>query len=310
MSMEAARPQVRVGARAGRRLGPRLTPYLMLAPLLLGLIVLVYYPLATTFWLSLHRYFWNKPQRGITFVGFENFETVFTDALFWQALGNTVRFMLVSTTLCMLIGLGLAVLLDRAFRGRNLVISLILMPTMIAPIVAGLTWKFLFDGQYGAVNFFMRLFGIGDQAWLSDPNLAIWAIITADVWQWSPFVFLVLLAGLQSLPSEPVEAARIDGASAWQLFRYITLPLLMPTFLLVLVIRLMDTFRVFDFIYLMTNGGPAGTTTTLGFLLYERTFRHFDMGQGAVYALIVLVCVLAMSLYFIRQLLRQVRDQG
>ncbi|GAI09966.1 unnamed protein product, partial [marine sediment metagenome] len=127
----------------------------------------------------------------------------------------------------------------------------------------------------------INVMGIPNQAWLANPKLALPAIMVADIWLYAPFVFLVMFASLQALPQEPMEAARIDGGSRWQIFTRITLPLLVPNFLLIIVIRLMDTFRVFDFIYIMTNGGPGGRTETIGFLSYERPFRHFNMGQGS-----------------------------
>ncbi len=287
----------------------RITPYLMLAPVLLGLFILVYYPLLNTIYLSLHRYAWNKPQAGMTFVGLGNYQRIFGDTReFWPSVTTTATFTVVSTTLCVLIGFGLALFIDREFFGKSIYVSLILLPTMIAPVVAGLVWKFMFDGLFGAVNYFVTLVGLEPHAWLSDRLTALPCVIVTDVWQYSPFVFLVMLAALQALPEEPFEAARIDGASAWQAFWHLKLPMLMPQLLLVGVIRLMDTFRVFDFIYLMTNGGPAGSTQTIGFLCYQRTFRHFKMGQGAVIALFILVVVLILSYYFIRSLLATAQE--
>lgn len=287
----------------------RLIPYWMLAPLLVGLAILVYSPMIGTFALSFLRYFWNKPQQPIRWAGLNNYIDIFSESLFWQAFGNTIVFMVVSTGLSVLIGLGLAVMFDRKFPGKNVFMTLILLPMMTAPVAAALTWKFLFDGQWGAVNYFVNLIGIPNQAWLASPKLALPAIMVADIWLYAPFVFLVMFASLQALPQEPMEAARIDGGSRWQIFTRITLPLLVPNFLLIIVIRLMDTFRVFDFIYIMTNGGPGGKTETIGFLSYERTFRHFNMGQGSVIAIFILVVVLLISWYFIRILQKGLLEQ-
>jgi multiple sugar transport system permease protein len=286
----------------------RSTPYLMLAPVLLGLFLLVYYPLLTTLRLSFYRYAWNKPQAGSTFVGVKNYTRIFTDRYeFWPSVENTITFTVISTSLCILIGLGLALFVDRQFKGKTAYVSLLLLPTMIAPVVSGLTWKLMFDGMFGAVNYFMVLLGLEPRAWLSSSATALGCVIVADVWQYSPFVFLVMLASLQAIPSELFEAARIDGASGWTLFSRLKLPMIMPQLLLVGVIRLMDTFRVFDLIYLMTNGGPAGSTQTLGFLCYQRTFRHFKMGEGAVIAIFILAAVLILSFYFIKSLLENAR---
>lgn len=284
------------------------TPYLMLAPLMLGLFLLVYYPLFSTIRLSFFRYAWNKPQAGMKFVGMTNYERIFTDNLeFWPSVENTVTITLISTSLCILIGLGMALLIDRQFPGKTGYIAFLLLPTMIAPVVSGLTWKYMFDGMFGAVNFFMALFGLEPLAWLSNNKTALACIMVADVWQYSPFVFLVILASLQAIPPELFEAACIDGTSSWKLFLKIKLPMIMPQLLLVGIIRLMDTFRMFDLIYLMTNGGPAGSTQTIGFLCYQRTFRHFKMGEGAVIAFFILIAVLLLSFYFIKSLLANAR---
>jgi len=280
----------------------------MLAPLLLGLFLLVYYPLFTTFRLSLYRYAWNKPQAGMKYVGITNYKRLFTDKLeFWPSVKNTSKFTLISTTLCLVIGLALALFVDREFVGKTVYVALLLLPTMIAPVVSGLTWKFMFDGLFGAVNYIVSFFGIEPQAWLSSKSTALGCLIVADVWQYSPFVFLVMLASLQAIPPELFEAARIDGASGFRLFLRLQLPLILPQLLLVGVIRLMDTFRLFDLVYLMTNGGPAGSTQTVGFLAYQRTFRHFKMGEGAVVSVFILISVLVLSFYFIRALLENAR---
>jgi multiple sugar transport system permease protein len=284
------------------------TPYLMLAPLLLGLFILVYYPLFTTFRLSFYRYAWNKPQAGVKYVGIENYKRIFKDKLeFRPSMRNTVKLTLISTSLCVMIGMGLALFVDREFAGKTVYVALLLLPTMIAPVVSGLTWKFMFDGMFGAVNYLMQLFGLSPHAWLSDKATALGCIIVADVWQYSPFVFLVMLASLQAIPVELFEAAKIDGAAGFRLFLKLKLPMVVPQLLLVGVIRLMDTFRTFDLVYLMTNGGPAGSTQTIGFLAYQRTFRHFKMGEGAVVSVFILVSILILSFYFIRALLENAR---
>jgi multiple sugar transport system permease protein len=242
------------------------------------------------------------------YVGIGNYRRVFTDKMeFLPSVKNTVIFTVVSTSLCTLIGLGLALFVDREFAGKTVYVTLLLLPTMIAPVVSGLTWKLMFDGMFGAVNAIVSFLGMEPQAWLSNKSTALGCIILADLWQYSPFVFLVMLASLQAISPDLLEAARIDGASGFRLVRHLKLPMIMPQLLLVGVIRLMDTFRLFDLVYLMTNGGPAGSTQTVGFLAYQRTFRHFNMGEGAVVAVFILVCVLLFSFYFIRSLLKNAR---
>ncbi|MCX6090447.1 MAG: sugar ABC transporter permease [Candidatus Atribacteria bacterium] len=284
-------------------------PYWMLAPVLGGIAILVYFPLVNTFFLSFLRYFWNKPQQPIRWVGLKNYIDVFSDSLFQQALTNTIVFMICSTLLSIVIGLAMAMMFSRDFPGKNVFIALVLLPMMIAPVAAALTWNFLFDGKWGGVNYFVHLLGFSKQAWLADPRFALPAVMVADIWLNAPFVFLVLYTSLQALPQEPIEAARIDGGTGWQIFTRVILPLLIPNFLLIFIIRLMDTFRVFDLIYIMTNGGPGGRSETVGFLSYERTFRHFNMGQGSVIAIFILFSVLIISWYFIRTLQQQLQEQ-
>ncbi len=292
------------------RYSEKVTPFWMLTPVLFGLAILVYFPLVSTIILSFLRYFWNKPQQPIRWVGLKNYIDIFTDSLFWQSFNNTLVFMVVSTSLTILLGLGIAILISRDFSGKNIFISLVLLPMMISPVAAALSWKFLFDGEWGAVNYFVGLLGIPKQAWLANPQLALPAIIVADIWLNTPLVFLVMYTSLQALPQEPIEAAQIDGGSKWQVFSKVIVPILAPNLLLILVIRLVDTFRVFDFIYVMTNGGPGGRTETIGFLSYERTFRHFNMGQGSAIAVFILLVVLSLSWYFIKTLQLQLQEQA
>ena len=302
--------QIKMNKKESFQYSEKTTPFWMLTPVLAVLAVLVYFPLVTTIVLTFLRYFWNKPQQPIRWVGLKNYIDIFTDSLFWQSFNNTIIFMVVSTSLTILIGLGIALFISRDFPGKSIFISLILLPMMISPVAAALTWKFLFDGEWGAVNYFIGLLGIPKQAWLADPRLALPAIIVTAIWLNAPFVFLVMYTSLQALPQEPIEAARIDGGTGWQIFSQVILPLLAPNFILILIIRLMDTFRVFDFIYVMTSGGPGGRTETIGFLSYERTFRHFNMGQGSVIAIFLLVVVLSLSWYFIKTLQLQVQEQA
>lgn len=287
-----------------------LTPYLMLLPMLLGLVILVYFPLLSTFFLSFVRYFLNKPNVPMQLVGLRNYSNVFSHADFWQALGNTLVFMFLSTSLSVVLGLLAAILFNRDFPGKRVFLSLVLLPMMVAPVASALCWKFLFDGQWGAVNYFVQLLGGTKQAWLADPHFALLAVAVADVWLYAPFVFLVLYASLQAIPSEPLEAALIDGATGWQVFAKVIFPFLVPSFVLVLIIRLVDTLRVFDLVYVMTNGGPGGRTATLGFLSYEWIFRHFNMGRGSVVVIFILGSVILISWYFIRVLQFQFLEQA
>jgi len=201
----------------------------------------------------------------------------------------------------LVIGLGLALLLNRKIMGKRIITSLLITPVMISPIVTGLIWRMLYHEKYGAINGFLRMIGINAEwAWLADPNLAVLAVILTDVWEWTPLVMMVLLAGLQSISLEPYESARIDGASPLQIFAYITLPLIRLPILAVVLIRVIDTIKLFDIIYVLTMGGPGGRTETISFYAYLVGFRYFRMGYAAALSYLILIITIILSTIFIR----------
>jgi multiple sugar transport system permease protein len=193
------------------------------------------------------------------------------------------------------LGMGLALLLNRHLRGKGFIRSMILLPMMCTNVVIGLTWRLLFNYQFGIINFYLTQLHLSPVNWLSEPNLAMISVIIVDVWNTTSFVALLLLAGLQSLPEEPFEAARIDGASSLQTFGYITLPLLRPSILVALLWRMIDTFRIFDVVWLLTAGGPAHATETVSIYIYNYGFKSFDLGyaSAASYVMIIIMLVVA-----------------
>lgn len=215
------------------------------------------------------------------------------DGVFWRALWNTLIFVVASVTAEMAAGLVFALLLWEG-RGRvaNFARGLILLPSMLSPTVVGIVWLLLFY-PFGLVNWGATLLGLGRLQYLADPRLAMASVIFVDIWQWTPFVFIFVLAGLTGMPVEPREAALVDGASAWQVFRYITLPLLRPTLAAALMFRVIDAFRAFDKILIMTNGGPAEVTTILSIYLYKVSFHYQNWNYGALLALILITVTLA-----------------
>ena len=218
---------------------------------------------------------------------------LYRDGVFWKALWNTLIFVVTSVTGEMIAGLVFALLLWEV-RGplANTIRGLILLPSMLSPAVVGIVWLLLFY-PFGLVNWGATLLGIGRLQYLADSRLAMASIVFVDIWQWTPFVFIFILAGLTGMPAEPREAARVDGASAWQLFRYITLPLLRPTLAVALMFRVIDAFRAFDKILIMTNGGPAEATTILSIYLYKVSFHYQNWSYGALLALILIAVTLA-----------------
>src|ERR1041385_2428611 len=232
----------------------------------------------------------------------EHFTRLISDGFFLAALGHTLLYAAAALTFEFLLGLGLALLVDRPLRGRGLFRALLLVPMMLPPVVVGVVWRLLLNPDFGAINGTLRRFGISTEAltWTASPKLALLSVIAVDVWQWTPFVFLVLLAGLQAIPEEPYEAALIDGSSRWQTFWHVTLPLLKPSILIVLLLRTMDLLRVFDQIFILTEGGPGFATETISLYIYRTAFRFFDFGYASAMSFVLLALTNVISTIYIR----------
>src|SRR4030095_4323281 len=210
-----------------------------------------------------------------------------------------------------LLGLGLALLLNSQIRGRSVFRATLLVPMMLPAVVVGVVWRLMLNPNFGAINGTFKGFGLNTESltWTASPRLALLSVIIVDIWQWTPFVFLVLLAGLQAIPQEPYEAARIDGSSPWQTFRYVTLPLLKPAILIALLLRTMDLLRVFDQIFILTEGGPGFATETISLYIYRTAFRFFDFGYAAAMSFVLLAVTNVISVLYIRALKHETRIQ-
>ncbi|MCD6257002.1 sugar ABC transporter permease [Candidatus Aerophobetes bacterium] len=279
--------------------------YLLILPATIILGVLTLYPFGFMIYLSVHRWKASLSYIPKSFVGLSHFVRLFQDEFFWSAMSVTFRFLVFVVLIEFFLGLFLALILSREIKGRNLIRSLFLLPMMLAPVVVGLIWRFILNDEVGILNYFFSLIHLPPQSWLGDVNTALGAIMLVDVWQWTPFMILVLLAGLQSLPDEPFEAAKIDGASAWQTFKFITIPLLKPAILIALLFRTIDAYRIFDIIYVMTYGGPKTSTETLSLYVYRNGFRHYDMGYTAALSLVMLVIIIAISQGYIKFMVKE-----
>jgi ABC-type sugar transport system permease subunit len=242
------------------------------------------------------------PWLGRPFVGLANYLDAFGDPRFRGALGHTAFFAVASVSLELIIGLWLALALNRAFRFRGLVRAAVLVPWAIPTVVSALLWRFMFEGQSGIVNAALVATGIVRQpvVWLVDPQAAWVPIVLADVWKTTPFVALLLLAGLQNIDSSLYEAARIDGASAWRQFRYVTLPLLKSALLVALIFRTLDAFRVFDLIYALTGGGPGTSTEPIALYTFNALLQNLQFGYGSALSVIVFVLTFSLALVYIR----------
>ncbi|WKA46194.1 sugar ABC transporter permease [Geobacillus zalihae] len=238
------------------------------------------------------------------FVGLKHYKDSFSDMRLWKALWNTTFFTVVSVAIELVLGLGIALLINKAFFGRGLVRATILIPWAIPTAVSALMWKFLYDGQNGIVAKYFETVGLVDRMGdlLTTEAGAMFAVIFADVWKTTPYMALLLLAGLQTIPSSLYEAASIDGATKWQQFIQITLPLLKSSILVALLFRTLDAFRVFDLIYVLTGGGPANSTETISILAYKVMFSQTNFGAGSALAVIVFLCVAIISMIYIKWL--------
>jgi multiple sugar transport system permease protein len=285
------RPSIaRQTRRLLRRNAARWQPLLYLGPALLVMITMTIFPFVYTVALSLSR--WNLTfARPRTFIGLANYQAILTSSDFWASSVRTFWYVGGCVTVEFVFGILIAFLLDTQFIGRNIVRTLILLPMVMAPVVAGLIWRFIFNDQWGLANDVIHLFGLGSKAWLVDPQLAFFAVIIADVWQWTPFMVLIALAGLQAVPRELVEAARVDGATWFQIQRFVALPTIRTVLATGLLIRLIDAFRNVDQIFVMTYGGPGVATSVLGFYTYIKGFKFFDIGYTAALGIMMLLII-------------------
>lgn len=269
-----------------------------LAPAAAVLAAVTVYPLAYVLWLSSRRYFLISDKS--IFTGFENYIRLWEDPRFWNALYNTVYFTAVSVSLEVLLGLGLAVLLNRAFAGKGLMRAVIMIPWAIPTVVSARMWEWMYNADFGVLNYVLG----ADINWLGSPAWAMNAAIAMDVWKTTPFVTLLLMAGLSGVPEDLYKAAKVDGASAWMTFRRITLPFIMPILLVTLVFRTIDAFRIFDAIYVLTGGGPANRTETLSIYAYKILFQTLQFGYGATLSVVIFMMVGLITVFYVRLLRR------
>jgi multiple sugar transport system permease protein len=261
--------------------------YGMVAPAVATILLVALFPLSWTVWESLHLHDLRMPWLGQPFVGLENYADVLGDRRFWGAMGHTLWFAVASVSLELVLGCVLALAMNRTFRGRALVRASILIPWAIPTVVAALVWRFMFEGLEG---------------WLTHDVLAWVPVILADVWKTTPFVALLLLAGLQGIDPALYEAARIDGASPWRQFRFVTLPLLAPAILVALIFRTLDAFRVFDLIYVLTGGGPGTATEPIALYTFNSLMHNLRFGYGSALSVLVFLVTFALALGYIRLL--------
>lgn len=297
----------------------RMTPYLFLAPAGVVLAVALFYPICYMIYASFLD--WNPSQRigEADFVGLRNYFKLFSDDAFRESLWVTLKFAGVVVTIEMFLGVGLAMLLDRNIRGMSMLRTLFILPMMIAPIVVGLMWRYMYHPTVGIFNKTLKSWGFDGIPWLADGNWAFASIVIADIWQWTPFIFILSLAALQSLPASAIEASKIDGATGWQQIIYIKLPLMLPVLIVTLLLRLIDSFKVLEVVLVMTNGGPGLSTEILSIRINRTASEFRELGEAAAMSnlllIVLLILTFAMFIYnkaqeLRAQRMRAVEDDG
>lgn len=285
------------------------TGIILIAPAAIIMAFITLYPLIRSFWISLHTWDLMKPNLGHPFVGFENYLYILRDEKFWQSAQITFMFVVGAVVLEITLGLALALLLNRDFWGRNLVRMLALLPWAIPGVVNGIMWKWILNPSYGSLNGLLYSAGIIKEyvVWLGDPKLSLLVVILADVWKETPFIMLLFLAALQTIPKDLYEAAMVDGSSAFHSLFRITIPLISPTLFVALSLRTIWALKSFDLIYTLTAGGPSGGTTVVGYYTYLKTFINLNLGRGAAVAYLMTLVVGVLVIFYQRALYREVK---
>jgi multiple sugar transport system permease protein len=282
------------------RQSDRATFFIMLLPAIFFLFLITVFPTLYVVYASLSK--WNLTKNSYPVLsGFQNYKHLFTDLYFFESLIVTCIFMVSSLILEIVFGVLIALLLFRSFLGRTVIRSVVLMPMMVTPAVVGLMWRILYNPQFGIINFILSCLGIKGPLWLASTSMALLSIIIVDVWEWTPFVALSVLASLQTRSQDQVEGALIDGANGLQIFRYVTLPHIRPVVFIAGSFRLGALLRWFDTIYVMTAGGPGRSTENLPMYIYKTGFFYLDMGYSSSIAVFLLCLTMLITFGFIRQ---------
>ena len=284
-----------------RKISP---PVLLLLPAIIVLVAVVLFPLLLSLYSSFTPFRLTKPASLFIWAGFRNYERILTDWVFWAAFLRTVVLLTIALNLEMLLGLGLAMLVNKATHGKRALRTAMMFPMMFSPVLVGFQFKFMFNDNVGLVNNALQSLGLTDQAipWLIDANLALFAISVAEIWSSTSVFAILILAGLLAMPQEPVEAARVDGCTPWQTFRYVTWPFLMPFAYIAMTIRSLDIARAYDIVKIMTDGGPARRTELIWTLVGRTAYADAQMGLATAMAYISIILSIVFTIYFFRKL--------
>lgn len=279
----------------------KLFPYLLLLPAVILILVVLVYPIGFSFHTMLFRWNYAQPQLGKTFVGLGNFRQIAGDEIFRESLKNTVYYTLGTVGASFLFGFALALLMNKPLWGRSFIRVVMMLPVFIVPVVIALLWRVLYNGQFGLIPYILSSLGWIERGTtpLANPNLALICVMIANIWQITPFFFLVLVSGLQSIPIDQYEGAKIDGAGPFQEFVYITLPWIKPIIIVVLLITIIDAFKVFDLVYILTGGGPGNRTEVASYYIYRQSFQLFRVGYGSALSFVAFAVEAAIAAVFL-----------
>jgi multiple sugar transport system permease protein len=281
---------------------------LFVSPALAILFLMVVYPFLSLVYYSTLRFSALRPAQGSSYIGLTNYTRLLSDPALWERFIFTGQFVLATVCVQFVVGIAVAYAFQRDFRGRDALFTVAMLPMMLCPIIVGFLWRYMFNSEWGVVNYLVTLVGLPKIDWLGVPTNALWAVVIADAWMWTPFVILLATAAFRGIPKDINEAAEIDGASpAFRFFR-ITLPISMPILLIAFLLRLIDAFKQSDLFLAMTGGGPGSDTETAAFRLGKVAFSHFFTGQASAFAIVLLIIVTGLSMIFMRLLTRQTRQ--
>ncbi|QSZ57675.1 sugar ABC transporter permease [Rhizobium sp. ZX09] len=280
------------------RLAPNYWPFVI--PALVVISAVIVFPWVFTLWMSAHRWTLGQEQ---SFIGFENYVRLAGDTRFWESLWHTLVYTVLSVVAPLFLGTLAALVFDAQFPLRGFLRGVFVMPMMATPVAIALVWTMMFHPQLGVLNYLLSFIHIGPLEWIYNQSTVIPSLVLVETWQWTPLVMLIVLGGLAAVPREPYESAEIDGANAWQKFRYLTMPMIAPFLMIAVIIRSIDAVKSFDIIYAMTQGGPGTASETINIYLYNTAFAYYDIGYGSAMAVVFFIIIVALS--FVLLMVRQ-----
>ncbi|PKA45283.1 sugar ABC transporter permease (plasmid) [Rhizobium sullae] len=290
VSIEGAKANPTSARSKPSRLAPNYWPFVV--PALIVIAAVIVFPWVFTLWMSVNS--WTLGQAQV-FSGWDNYLRLAVDMRFWESLWHTVLYTALAVIGPLFLGTLAALIFDAHFPLRGLLRGIFVMPMMATPVAIALVWTMMFHPQLGVLNYLLSLIGIGPQEWIYNQKSVIPSLVLVETWQWTPLIMLIVLGGLAALPREPYESAEIDGANAWQKFRYLTLPMIAPFLMIGVIIRSIDAVKSFDIIYAMTQGGPGTASETINIYLYNTAFSYYDIGYGSAMAVVFFVVIVALS---------------